>query len=217
MHHCKAHQVRTRLPTTVRRVLKKSGIIIYRKKRRKPILSGLQRAARVAWARNRLHWANKWKDIVFSDGPDNSAFYYHDIRKRELLHDKRHTGGGSVMVWAAIGWRGKSSIAFLDGSQDSLKYQQTLEEFLLPCAARIGGNRWIFMHDNASIHASASTRQWLADRHIRTQPWPARSPDLPPSASDRKRIPQCQVLCTRLEDNFRHATSSRRRFLLRGP
>jgi hypothetical protein len=174
-------------PTTVRRVLKKSGITIYRKKLRKPILSGLQRAARVAWARNRLHWANKWKDIVFSDekkfnldGLDNSALYYHDIRKRELLHDKRHTGGGSVMVWAAIGWRGKSSIAFLDGSQDSLKYQQTLEEFLLPCAARIGGNRWIVMQDNASIHASASTRHWLAIRHIRMLPWPARSPDLNP-------------------------------------
>jgi transposase len=172
-------------PSTVRRVIKKSGIIVYRKKRRKPILSGLQRATRVAWARERLHWTNKWKDIVFSDekkfnldGPDNNAFYYHDIRKRELLQDKRHSGGGSVMVWAAIGWRGKSSVAFLEGTQDSLKYQQTLEEFL--CGARIGGNRWIFMHDNAPIHASASTRAWLADRHVRVLPWPARSPDLNP-------------------------------------
>jgi hypothetical protein len=92
------------------------------------------------------------KKIVFSDekkfnldGPDGWASYYHDVRKPELLHNKRHTGGGGVMIWAAIGWRGKSDVAFIQGNMNSEAYQAALRNHLLPHGARIGGARWIFM------------------------------------------------------------------------
>ncbi len=172
---------------TISRVIKKSGIIVYKKKSRKPILSRQQRQRRVDWARAKLQWGARWKNIVFSDekkfnldGPDGNSYYYHDKRKPEKMHDKRHTGGGGVMVWGAIGWRGKSEIAFLEGNQDSEKYVNTLDEYLLPCGARIGGRNWIFMQDNAPIHSSRTTMAWLAHRNIRVLPWPARSPDLNP-------------------------------------
>lgn len=52
---------------TVRRVIKASGVIAYRKRRRKPILSDTNRARRVVWARSRLNWNTRWRKIVFSD------------------------------------------------------------------------------------------------------------------------------------------------------
>lgn len=172
---------------TVRRVIKNSTLISYKKRSRKPILSQPQRARRVNWSRARLAWTDQWHNVIFSDekkfnldGPDGNTYYYHDIRKPELLHNKRHSGGDSVMVWGAIGYYGKSDIAFLEGNQNSEKYQATLHDFLLPRAAEIGGQNWIFMQDNAPIHASASTLAWLDEREIEVLPWPARSPDLNP-------------------------------------
>jgi hypothetical protein len=142
---------------------------------------------RAGWATDHLTWATRWQKIVFSDekkfnldGPDGWASYYHDVRKPELLHNKRHTGGGGVMIWAAIGWRGKSDLAFIQGNMNSEAYQAVLRDHLLPHGARIGGARWIFMQDNASIHRSHSTRAWLQDHNVRVLPWPARSPDMNP-------------------------------------
>ena len=38
----------------------------------------------------------------------------------------------------------------------------------------------IFQQDNAAIHRSMSTKNWLASRDIPVLEWPARSPDLNP-------------------------------------
>ena len=154
---------------TIRRVIRKSGVIVDKKNMHEPILSKAQMQARVDWAWPRVQRGARWRKVVFSDekkfnldGPDNNCYYYHDVRKPELLYHKRHSGGGSVMVWGAIGWRGKSELAFLDGTQDSVKYQDTLRDYLVPCGARISGANWVFMQDNAPIHSSQSTTQWLA-------------------------------------------------------
>eukprot|EP01039_Chlorochromonas_danica_P016659 gene16659-19738_t len=141
---------------TIRRgIIKSSGIIVYRKKSRKPTLNNLQRQRRVAWSVARQMWDRRWRKIIFSDekkfnldGPDGNCFYYHDKRKKQLLHDRRHTGGGGVMVWGAIGWNGKTDLAFLEGTQNSTGYLNTLQHHLLPDAARIGGRNWIFQQDN---------------------------------------------------------------------
>ena len=172
---------------TVRRIIQRSDHVTWKKKSRKPLLNGAHKAARVAWCQARLNWVNRWKKIVFSDekkfnldGPDGNTHYYHDDRKAKLIYNTRHTGGGSVMIWAAIGWRGKSEICFLEGKQNAARYQQTLHDTLLPCGGRIGGGNWIFMQDNASIHRAHTTRAWLEDHDVRVLPWPAKSPDLNP-------------------------------------
>ncbi len=38
----------------------------------------------------------------------------------------------------------------------------------------------VFMHleDNASVHRSKDTKEWLADNNVDVLPWPAKSPDL---------------------------------------
>ena len=145
------------------------------------------RPGRQSEVSNRQMWDRRWRKIIFSDekkfnldGPDGNCFYYHDKRKKQLLHDRRHTGGGGVMVWGAIGWNGKTDLAFLEGNQNSTGYLNTLQHHLLPDAARIGGRNWIFQQDNAPIHVSRQSMAWFEERGIRLLPWPARSPDLNP-------------------------------------
>lgn len=58
----------------------------------------------------------------------------------------------------------------------SKSYQKALSEGLLP----IYDETRHFQQDNAPIHASESTEEWLASHAISTIEWPAHSPDLNP-------------------------------------
>ena len=79
-----------------------------------------------------------------------------------------------------MGHAGLSDVAFINGNMNSIMYQEVLESHLLPIAPVIGGENWTFQQDNASIHKSASTMQWLRDKNVEVLTWPARSPDLNP-------------------------------------
>lgn len=105
-------------------------------------------ARRVVWARSRLNWKTRRRKVIFSnenkfnlEGPDGFDRYYHDKRKPEPLRNKRHSGGGGVMVWAAFSWHGKTSLAFINGSMDSAVYQATLAQHLLPLCRFTKGPR----------------------------------------------------------------------------
>lgn len=114
------------------------------------------------------------------DGPDGLACYWHDIRTEERYFSKRNFGGGTVMIWAGFSAFGKTSLAFVDGRLNADGYQQILHNNLLPFLRRFPAANHIFMHDNATIHAATSTRNWLKDRNIETLNWPSCSPDLNP-------------------------------------
>ncbi len=111
------------------------------------------------------------------DGPDGFAYYWHDIRKEERYFSKRQQGGGSVMDWAAISYYGLSSMVVLNGTLKSEDYCDVLSG-LLPLAEEDCPDDWIFQFDNARIHTSRYTREWLADNNIDVLLWPSKSPDL---------------------------------------
>ena len=56
------------------------------------------------------------------------------------------------MVWGGFSFNGTLDICFLEGKQNSLAYQTTLRNHLLPKAQVIAGSSFIFQQDNASIH-----------------------------------------------------------------
>jgi len=89
-------------------------------------------------------------------------------------------GGGSLMYWGAFGYNGKSKLTPIITRLDSAGYQDVLKANLLSEGTKMGGRGWIFQQDNAPIHASRSTKSWLAARNVRVLPWPAKSPDLNP-------------------------------------
>ena len=84
------------------------------------------------------------------------------------------------MVWGAISSLGKTQLAILSGNQDTAGYQETLETHLMELSDNVHEGRYIFQHDNASIHRARSTTEFLAELEIPTMNWPALSPDLNP-------------------------------------
>ncbi|KAF0704573.1 hypothetical protein AaE_014868 [Aphanomyces astaci] len=106
----------------------------------------------------------------YLDGPDGCQYYWHDLREDVETYSKRVAGGGSVMVWGRISFYNKTELAFLEGRQDSARYQETLDTYLLPAMRELSEltscAQPIFQQDNASIHRSRSTMAWLG-----AMPW----------------------------------------------
>lgn len=136
------------------------------------------------FAQDHMSWTTQWRKIIFSDekkfnldGPDGYRYYWHDTRKEPRLLSRRQMGGGSVMMWAAIGYERKSPIVLLDGRVNSAQYLN-----LLRVQANnfedMAGPDYYFQQDNAPIHTARVVKNWLESEQIRLLEWPARSPDL---------------------------------------
>lgn len=105
--------------STVQRVIRRCPYIRREKKLRAQLLTAKHMKNRLAAAKVRKNWILEWNRVIFSDekkwnldGPDNSCYYFHDIRKPKLTRTHRQSGGGSIMTWASFGCRGKTEMAF---------------------------------------------------------------------------------------------------------
>lgn len=79
----------------------------------------------------------------------------------------------------AVSFFGVSQLLIMNGQQDSARYYDIFGNGLLPFVAELFDENLtrIFKQENAPIHTSAYTTQWLFDYNVRTLPWPARSSD----------------------------------------
>lgn len=150
--------------------------------------------------KKRLEWAKKYmkidfKNVIFSDecrasldGPDGFGRGWLQNGKALPTRLRRQQGGGGVMFWAAIHDNiliGPFRVP--DGvKMNAAGYVQFLRDNFLPYYNHLNANRrtkTIFMHDNASSHASAYTKQFLEENGItgnKLMEWPPQSPDLNP-------------------------------------
>ncbi|GMF29672.1 unnamed protein product [Phytophthora fragariaefolia] len=141
-------------------------------------LTAAHTADRMQWAEENILKPDEKK--FYLDGPDGFKYYWRDMRQPARSFLRRQNGGGSVMVVGAFSAAGKSELAILRGRQNSGDYIYTLSEYLLPFAHANYGVDFVFQQDNASIHASHETRQFLQEMQINTMVWPARPPDCNP-------------------------------------
>ena len=84
------------------------------------------------------------------------------------------------MVWACFNYYGKSDLVFIDTRINSERYIEVLENNFNPFVLNFGGQNPIFQQDNAPVHTSSTTRNWLAQQNYKILDWPAKSPDLNP-------------------------------------
>ena len=170
---------------TVQRNLKKYPWLKYVKIRSSPWLRPRHVKARLRWAQEHdgldAFW---WANVLFSDekkwnldGPDGMRRRWVDTRQPKHFSIRRHSGGGSVMIWAGFCGAKKTELKFLEGGINSAAYISTLATHLQPVIDR---STQIFQQDNAPCHSSRMTKRWLSDHAIEVLPWPALSPDLNP-------------------------------------
>lgn len=169
----------------VQRLLKKTPTIKRKKLTRKPPLTKNHVEERLKFAREHLKWKKRWRNIIFTDekrftldGPDGWSYYFHDLRRSPLLQVRRQMGGGGVMVWAGIGYKGKTDICIVDGKMKSPDYIKLIDDQIRTHAARIAGENFVFQQDNAAVHTARIVTEYFASKNITTLRWPARSPDL---------------------------------------
>ena len=72
-------------------------------------------------------------------------------------------GGGDIMVWGCMGWKGVGQLAEVEGRMDADQYVAILEDHLLPSIAESGipGEEVIFQQDNDPKHTSKKAKTWM--------------------------------------------------------
>lgn len=178
------------LPITTRRIqqiLNNDANLKYQKRLHEPKLLPRHKAKRLEFAEHHKFWEEQWKFIIFSDekkfnldGPDGCQKYWRDLRTERETRYSRNFQGGSLMVWAAFGYHGKSPMCFISHKMNSEKYVELLDDVLINFGEIILGDNWTFQQDNAAIHNAAITKEFLKSRNIPLMEWPAISPDLNP-------------------------------------
>ena len=91
-------------------------------------------------------------------------------------------GGGSLMLWGCMMWKGTGFAAKIDERMDGDLYIKILEDDLQASLDYYGKtvNSIIFQQDGDSKHTCKKAKAWFKDHKINVLPWPAQSPDLNP-------------------------------------
>lgn len=152
----------------------------------KPYLSPKNIEVRKKFAIDHISWKKEWLKVIFSDekkfnldGPDGWSHYWHDLRTEKRIFSKRQSGGGSVMIWGAIGYLKKVDLIFIEHTMNSEHYQQMVGPLFPAYGYELAGLGWMFQQDNAPIHCSRSTLAYFQERNIKLfEPWPSKSPDM---------------------------------------
>lgn len=178
---------------TIARVLKEAGFVA-RIKIKKPSLNDRQKKARLAWARDHSKWtSDDWKKVIWSDESkfqllksDGKEYVWVNQSQRsisdEMVTPTKKFGGGSVMVWSCMTWKGIGFSCKIDETMDGQLYTEILRKELSDTIEyyKFNKNEIIFQHDNDPKHTSKISKENLKDLKLKVMEWPSQSPDLNP-------------------------------------
>lgn len=136
-----------------------------------------------------MHWTvDDWSKVIFSDESkfdvsvgdnrkriirDKTEAFNKDCLKRTVKFAK------GVMIWGCMSGKGVGKMEIIDGIVNANKYQQILNNSLIPSVEELyPGRDFIFQQDGASSHTAKSTKKWFEEHDMRVLAWPSSSPDL---------------------------------------
>lgn len=124
-----------------------------------------------------MSWSvEDWSRVIFSDESKfdvcvgdyrkrvirtkNEAFH-KDCLKRTVKFPK------GVMIWGCMAASGLGCFEFIDGTVNAAKYQQILENSLLPSVEKLNiVENYIFQQDGAACHTAKTTKKWFGDHNV---------------------------------------------------
>lgn len=149
--------------------------------------------------KRRLEFAKKyanmpmtfWKKVLWSDeskfnlkASDGIQRVWRKPDEAYKLSCMRATvkfGGGNIMVWGAMAWRGVGKLEFIDDRMNADMYIDIIRRNLKASARKLRlGSSFIFQQDNDPKHTAKKTSAFFEENHINVLEWPAQSPDLNP-------------------------------------
>ena len=165
--------------------LKKTGMKAVVKSKH-PLLSVKHQKAHLDFAYAHKDWTVKdWKKVVWSDetkinrlGSDRHKWVWKKPGERlndRLVQGTVKSGGGSVMIWGCMTWKGVGYATKIDGRMDGDLYLQILKDELLNSLQLydLNPSDIIFQQDNDPKHTCRIVKTWLEEQDFRTMVWPA--------------------------------------------
>ena len=163
-------------------------------KSKKPFLTDKNKKKHLDFARKHQNWTvQQWKRVMFSDkarinlqGVGGREWVYKPKGNRQytnrIIKKTKKFNGGGFIVWGCMTYFGLGDASKLEGTVDAEYYKEILESYVIQTRDwyKMNKRTFIFQHDNASIHTSKPSKEFLARNHIRVLDWPAQSPDLNP-------------------------------------
>jgi len=176
---------------TINNELLQVGLKSY-KPTKKPKITKAQKKKRVEWAKKHSNLTtDEWEKWIFSDES------YFTIQYEGGQRVRRESGEGllpeclsestkwasKIMFWGAFFFNGVSELIFIDGTMNSERYIQILQEGLLSLFRRhrMDKNAYVFQEDGDPKHQSHQTKYWKKKEGLNfIENWPPNSPDLNP-------------------------------------
>lgn len=178
-------------PQTIRNRLKDQGYN-GRSPAKKPYLKPIHMKRRLEFARKYQNMPlSFWKKVLWTDESKFNLIQSDGAKKVWRKSDEKYKlscmrgtvkfGGGNVMVWGSMSWKGVGKLAFIDDRMDAQMYVDILGKNLLPSTRKLRmGHDFIFQQDNDPKHTSAKATEFFISKNIEKLEWPAQSPDLNP-------------------------------------
>ena len=177
----------------VDKILKKEGLKTYIQQK-KPSLTDSQKSARLEFARSHLHWTtDDWKHVMFSDEagfcriePFGKKYFRMRPESKRLKPNPsqktKQSGGGKIFIWGCMTYNGLGDACRFPQGLDSNLYVEVLKDYIVASRdyRQLDPARFIFQHDNSSIHTASIVKNYLRKSKFAVLEWPANSPDLNP-------------------------------------
>ena len=108
-------------------------------------------------------------------GPDNFQSWQLHNNCNEEIRDKKPFNGGSIMVFAAIGYDGTFLLRKIDGNLNGQKYLDMLKEDIMPILIGKFNSDFIYQQDGARPHTSKKVMYFFKEKDINVLEWPSHS------------------------------------------